>query len=50
MYDYVQTNLDPVLDTFTALIETPEGKAALDKVKGVKSTRKQRIVEALGDE
>ncbi|GAG98320.1 unnamed protein product [marine sediment metagenome] len=44
---FVHENLDPVLDTFSALVETPEGKAALDKIPGVKATRKRKIAEIL---
>jgi len=33
MYKFVHKNLDPVLDTFTALVVTPEGKAALEKLR-----------------
>ena len=33
IYSFVHQNLDPVLDTFNALVQTPEGKAALDKLK-----------------
>jgi len=47
MYKFVHENLDPVLDTFSALVETPEGKAALDKIPGVKATRKRKIAEIL---
>ena len=45
MYKFVHENLDPVLDTFTAFIETPEGMAALDKIPGVKASRKRKIAE-----
>ena len=47
MYKFVHENLDPVLDTFSALAATPEGKAALDKIPGVKASRKREIEEAL---
>lgn len=50
IYNYIQKNLDPVLDTFTALIETPEGMAALDKIPGVKASRKRKIAEILDKE
>ena len=43
VYDLVHQNLDPILDTFSALAETPEGKAALDKIPGVKASRKRKI-------
>jgi len=32
MYKFVHENLDPVLETFDALVDTPEGKAALKKL------------------
>ncbi len=50
MYKFVHENLDPLLDTFTALVETPEGMAALDKIPGVKASRKRKIEEILDRE
>ena len=50
IYKFVHENLDPVLDTFTALVETPEGMAALDKIPGVKASRKRKIEETLEKE
>ncbi len=50
MYTFVHENLDPLIDTFTALVETPEGKAALDKIPGVKSSRKRKVAEILDKE
>jgi len=32
MYKFVHKNLDPVLDTFNELVDTPEGKEALKKL------------------
>ena len=32
MYKFVHQNLDPVLDTFNELVDTPEGKVALKKL------------------
>ncbi|MFA5364667.1 MAG: tyrosine-type recombinase/integrase [Candidatus Bathyarchaeia archaeon] len=47
IFNFVHKNLDPVLDIFTALVETAEGKAALDKISGVKASRKRKIGEML---
>ena len=50
MYKFVHKNLDPILNTFNALVETPEGMAALDKIPGVKASRKRKVAEILDKE
>ena len=49
IYKFVHENLDPVLDTFNELVDTPEGKAALEKLreKQEKTLRELREAEEI---
>ena len=44
MYEFVHKNLDPVVDTFSALVVTPEGRVALEKLR---KERHEKILQEL---